>query len=32
MIRQVAVIVHGEIVIDASEESGDEVGDGIVID
>jgi hypothetical protein len=29
---QVAVIVHGEIVIDASEESGDEVGKGVVID
>ncbi len=30
--RQVAVIVHGEIVIDASEESGDVVGKGVVID
>ena len=29
---QVAVIVHGEIVIDASEESGDEVSKGVVID
>jgi len=29
---QVAIIVHGEIVIDASEESGDEVGEGVVID
>ena len=29
---QVSVIVHGEIVIDASEEGGDEVSEGIVVD